>query len=453
MKKIVALITLLALLLGLLPTYALIYDPGAGNMFIQTENKKSVNMREEPNTDANILTTIPHGRTVLVYSDFMSEQWAHIQYGMFNGYVMRKFLAERKIMYIKSGNGKSVNMREGPSTDTRAITSLPYGSGVIVFGDFESDQWLHVQYGMYNGYMMSKFLKDKEPAPFVPPTPKPTPIPTVRPTGMPTYIPTAAPTATPSPEQRRANEIKEAQMLGIVPPGMKTNGAATWDDLNNLLTNVIRLKTRNPAAQRTHVYLTKEEYEASNAGAQYNMVLRGVAAAEMYGTLLDIGDDKHVNNLTNDPFIADYTDIRLAQQYAGRTAPYNPNDWRTKDLGELVLSVLDHTDARTGESVFSLDVEYKFYPTHPLTHEDAILAALRIYNSCSSYVGTVVVSHNRPVNLRKGPSTKHAIVGRADPGTSFSVVAIEKGGEWYKVLLPDGNTVYISGSMVAFYPQ
>ena len=124
-------------------------------------------------------------------------------------------------------------------------------------------------------------------------------VPTARPTGMPTYIPTAAPTATPSPEQRRANEIKEAQMLGIVPQGMKTDGTATWDDLNNLLTNVIRLKTRNPAAQRTHVYLTKEEYEASNAGAQYNMVLRGVAAAEMYGTLLDIGDDKHVNNLTN----------------------------------------------------------------------------------------------------------------------------------------------------------
>ena len=87
-----------------------------------------------------------------------------------------------------------------------------------------------------------------------------------------------------------------------------------------------------------------------------------------------------------------------------------------------------------------------------LTHEDAILQRLS-YNSCSSYVGTVVVSHNRPVNLRKGPSTKHAIVGRADPGTSFSVVAVEKGGEWYNVLLPDGKTVYITGSMVALYPQ
>lgn len=370
MKKIVSLMTLLTLLLGMLPASASIYDPNAGNMFIKTENGKSVNMREEPNTNAKIITTIPYGRTVLVYSGFISSQWAHVQYGMFNGYVMKKFLTSNK------------------------------------------------------------------PRPFVSPTPKPTPI----------------PTATPSPEQRRANEIMEAQKLGIVPQGMRTDGIATWDDLNNLLTNVVRLKIMNPAAERTHVYLTREEYEASSAGAQYNMVLRGVAAAEMYGVLLDIDDTKHSLDHANDPFIADYADIRLAQQYTGRTAPYNPDDWRTIDLGEMVLAVLDHADARTGESVLSLDAGYNFYPIHPLTHEDAILAAYRLYNSCAAYVGTVVVTHSRPVNLRQGPSKKDAIVGKADPGTIYPVIAVEKGG-WYKVLLPDGRIVYISGSMVSFYPQ
>ncbi|MGI6694670.1 MAG: SH3 domain-containing protein [Christensenellales bacterium] len=367
MKKIVSLMTLLTLLLGMLPASASIYDPNAGNMFIKTENGKSVNMREEPNTNAKIITTIPYGRTVLVYSGFISSQWAHVQYGMFNGYVMKKFLTSNK------------------------------------------------------------------PRPFVSPTPKPTPI----------------PTATPSPEQRRANEIKEAQKLGIVPQDMKTDGIATWDNLNSLLTNVVRLKTKSSAAQRTHVYLTKEEYEASGAGTQYNMVLRGVAAAEMYGVLLDIDDNKHSLDYVNDPFIADYADIQLVQQYAGRIAPYNPNDWRTMDLGEMVLIVMDHTDMRTGENVLGLDAEHNFYPTHPLTNEDAILAAYRLYNSCTNYVGTVVVTHTRQANLRKGPSMKNAIVGKADPGASYQVVAVEKG--WYKVLLPDGKTAYISGSMVAFY--
>ena len=249
MKRILSLMTLLALLLGLLPASASIYDPNSGSMFIKTANGKSVNMREEPSTDAKVITSIPYGRSVVVYSGFVSGQWSHVQYGMFNGYVMTRFLTGEK------------------------------------------------------------------PAPFTPPTPKPTP----------------RPTATPSPEQRRANEIKEAQKLGIVPQGMKTDGIATWDDLNNLLTNVVRLKTKNPAAQRTHVYLTREEYEASGAGAQYNIVLRGVAAAELYGVLLDIDDNKHSLNLTNDPYIADYADIQLAQQYAGAIN---------------VLKVLLHKEAR-----------------------------------------------------------------------------------------------------------
>jgi len=52
--------------------------------------------------------------------------------------------------------------------------------------------------------------------------------------------------------------------VGVVPQGMKTDGVATWDGLYNLLTNVVRLKTMNPAAQRrTHVYLTKRSMKLS----------------------------------------------------------------------------------------------------------------------------------------------------------------------------------------------
>jgi uncharacterized protein YgiM (DUF1202 family) len=368
MKKIIAMMVMLTLLLSLLPASASIYDPNAANMYVKTENGKTLNLREEPNTNAKVITNIPYGKPVLVYSGFISDKWSHVQYGMFNGYVMKRFLT------------------------------------------------------------------DKKPEPFVPPTPKPT----------------SKPTAAPSPEQLRANEIKEAQKLGIVPQGMKTDGIATWDDLHNLLTNVVRLKTKNPAAQRAHVYLTKEEYAASGAGAQYNIVLRGVAAAEMYGLLLDIDDAKHSLDHANDFFIADYVDIQLAQQYAGRTAPYNPNDWRTLDMVEMVLTVLDHTDMHTGENVLSLDAENNFYPTHPLTREDAILAAYRLYNSYTTYVGTVVVTHVRQANLRQGPSMQDTIVGKADPGARYPVVAIEK-GRWYKVMLPDGKTAYISGTMVTFH--
>ena len=152
MKKIIAMMVMITLLLSLLPASASIYDPNAANMYVKTENGKTLNLREEPNTNAKVITNIPYGKPVLVYSGFISDKWSHVQYGMFNGYVMKRFLT------------------------------------------------------------------DKKPEPFVPPTPKPT----------------SNPTAAPSPEQLRANEIKEAQKLGIVPQGMKTDGIATWDDLNNL---------------------------------------------------------------------------------------------------------------------------------------------------------------------------------------------------------------------------
>ena len=72
MKKIVALMTLLALLLGLPPVSASIYDPNACNMFIKRENGQPVDMYLEPITDAEVIIAIPYGETVLVYSDFIS---------------------------------------------------------------------------------------------------------------------------------------------------------------------------------------------------------------------------------------------------------------------------------------------------------------------------------------------------------------------------------------------
>ena len=61
-----------------------------------------------------------------------------------------------------------------------------------------------------------------------------------------------------------------------------------------------------------------------------------------------------------------------------------------------------------------------------------------------------MVNHVRQANLRQGPSMQDTIVGKADPGARYPVVAIEK-GRWYKVMLPDGKTAYISGTMVTFH--
>lgn len=379
-------------------------------------------------------------------------------------------------MYVKTADGKPAVLREKPNAKGKELAKIPYGAKILVYSDFVSMEWSHVQYEMFNGFIPNKLIVEKKPKPFHPPTPKPAPptrkpvapthkpvkpthkpvTPTRRPgptpVPVPTRKPTPLPTRIPSPRDLRAAEILAARKLGLVPPGMKADGTATWDDLNTLLTNVIRLKNGNSLAQRSHVYLNLEEYLAGGAGAQFNFVLRGVAAAEIYGALMDMGIPDPAANHSNDPFIADAQEAFTTQQYAGRDVPYTPDDWRTKDLLSMIITVMDYTDASTGKGVMEMDDSHLFRPNQPLTQEDAILAAYRLYHSYSAYVGTVLVTHGRDVNLRAKPSMNADILGTTAPGTTYPVVAIEKGG-WYKIQLPDSRTCYIAAGMVAFSQQ
>jgi stage II sporulation protein P len=60
--------------------------------------------------------------------------------------------------------------------------------------------------------------------------------------------------------------------------------------------------------------------------------------------------------------------------------------------------------------------------------------------------GASVVKIVDVTNLRVGPGMDYEIVGKAQPGESYTIV--ESDGEWYKVTLQDGNTAYIAGWVV-----
>jgi uncharacterized protein YgiM (DUF1202 family) len=343
------------------------------------------------------------------------------------------------IMYVKTPDGNKLNMREEPDPNAKILTKIPYGAEVTVYSDILGMIWYHVQYGMFNGYVKTEFLTDRQPKPFITPTPKPTAKPT----------PTPTPTATPSPAELIAREIEAARSLGLVPQGMLSEGNVTWQELDGLLTNAVRLKSKNPGAIRSHVYLTLEEYQAANAGAQFNIVLRGLAAAEMYGALIDMGEENPRLNHSHDPYIADAADITMAQEYAGVVTTADSSDWRQLPLLDMVITVLDHADTTSGKPVLSIDAEHLFFPTHPLTRTDAILGVYRLYRSFHTGIGTVVVTPTRQANLRAEPSMKAAIVGKADPGNVYEVVGIPTNG-WYQIMLPNGTTVYIAAGMVSF---
>ena len=79
------------------------------------------------------------------------------------------------VMYVKTANGKPVNVRSGPSKDAPIIGSLKYGDHIVTDWSYAgNDGWTKVFYGgtgMGTAYIMSRFLVDEDPGPA--PTPSP----------------------------------------------------------------------------------------------------------------------------------------------------------------------------------------------------------------------------------------------------------------------------------------
>ena len=69
------------------------------------------------------------------------------------------------VMYVKTANGKPVNVRSGPGKGYEAIGSAPYGHQVLVDWSYAgNDGWTKVVWGgRDDGYIMSRFLVDYDP--------------------------------------------------------------------------------------------------------------------------------------------------------------------------------------------------------------------------------------------------------------------------------------------------
>ena len=148
--------------------------------YVNTANKKSLNMRSSTDLGNNILTSIPNGAAVVVYEFLNSSTWAHIGYGGRDGYVMTRYLsltppstqpstAEslsfkdfKSTYYLASVKPSTpsgyVNMRWAPSKST-AVHDIYYsGSTLQVIA--ESKTWCQVYDTQKNicGFMMKEFL-------------------------------------------------------------------------------------------------------------------------------------------------------------------------------------------------------------------------------------------------------------------------------------------------------
>lgn len=89
MKRILTLVLAAALLAGLCVSAASADD--AAQMFVYTENGKTLNLREFPSTDAPVLLKIPFGAEVWI-DENLGNGWCHGHYAGEFGYMQTRFL-------------------------------------------------------------------------------------------------------------------------------------------------------------------------------------------------------------------------------------------------------------------------------------------------------------------------------------------------------------------------
>jgi len=118
----------------------------------------SVNLRSGASQSTSIIRTLPRGTAVEVSST--QGEWWSVSHNNTNGFIKSTLLTtagsnEQAIATVKTTG--EINLREGPSTSTRAIKLLPKNTTVEILEN-ESNGWSRVRTSFGNGYMKSELL-------------------------------------------------------------------------------------------------------------------------------------------------------------------------------------------------------------------------------------------------------------------------------------------------------
>ena len=168
--------------------------------YVNNPAGRTVNVRKGAGTNYAVLTELDPGTEVTV--EEVSGSWSRIS-GPASGWMMKSYLSKTapdptptlapgetaaptknptagKIRYITSPNGKSVNVRHGPSEKGYAVrASLDVGTEVTVVSS--ENGWSKIKCGVLTGYVKNEYLTSKKPGTTNTPKPGETPAPTKAP--------------------------------------------------------------------------------------------------------------------------------------------------------------------------------------------------------------------------------------------------------------------------------
>ena len=132
-----------------------------------------LNLRQTASLDAKVLGQYGTGTWIEVLSK--GDTWSKVKVSGNEGYMMTKYLNFGECgttLYVRTNTGIGLNLRQGPSTASKIITSFPVNTAVTVLQ--AGSEWHKVRVGGLTGYMSAKYLSANKaavcPAPASPAT-------------------------------------------------------------------------------------------------------------------------------------------------------------------------------------------------------------------------------------------------------------------------------------------
>lgn len=122
-------------------------------------NTSSLRLRSEPNTTSSILAVASANECVVVIGK--TGDWYHVNYNLKEGYMHKSFLdvltKENAELGYGQVTGTAVNLRSGPGTAYRVISTASKGAKCYILGLNEG--WYKVIYGSNICYIRSDYLE------------------------------------------------------------------------------------------------------------------------------------------------------------------------------------------------------------------------------------------------------------------------------------------------------
>jgi cell wall-associated NlpC family hydrolase len=142
-------LVLVCCLTVLLTVSAFAYDIQGGIVDVSS----SLNMRQQPNTSCKVIAKLYDGDRVAVIGE--SGSFYKVCYEGTIGYLHSDYVDVQDVMNVEAGsvriNVDSLNMRSGPSTSYKVLTSLSEGTVAKVIGI--NNGWYKIEYRGQKGYV------------------------------------------------------------------------------------------------------------------------------------------------------------------------------------------------------------------------------------------------------------------------------------------------------------